>query len=334
MTDNYYSLTPETILRAAEQLSLEPTGHILQLNSLENRVYSLYLEDSSSVVIKIYRPSRWTRAQILEEHSFLAELSADEIPVCAPLSFGGKTLHDIDGFMYAVFPKTGGRIPDEFTPDDLMMIGRLLARIHNTGKNSPASHRIEISPATFVRAPLKFMSESGLMPERYLAVYGRLAGKIESEFQSAAMDVPFHRIHGDFHWGNLLRADRGFSVLDFDDFVTGPAVQDIWMIVPASDSDGAVKREALLEGYREFSPFRNEWLQLAPVLKAMRFVNYSCWIAKRYDDPAFKSAFPHYGTDDYWESEIKDIEAVLLERGIEPEAKSELLDDKDYFYDM
>ena len=143
MSDNYYSLKPETILKAAEKLNLNPTGHILQLNSLENRVYSLYLEDSSQVVIKIYRPGRWNENQILEEHSFLKELKDDDIPVCAPLSFDGNTLHLIDDFIYTVFPKNGGRIPDEFSDDDLMMIGRLIARIHNTGRRKKAVHRIK-----------------------------------------------------------------------------------------------------------------------------------------------------------------------------------------------
>ncbi|HOF34272.1 MAG TPA: serine/threonine protein kinase [Spirochaetota bacterium] len=334
MSDNYYSLKPETILKAAEKLNLNPTGHILQLNSLENRVYSLYLEDSSQVVIKIYRPGRWNENQILEEHSFLNELKDDDIPVCAPLTFEGKTLHFIDDFIYTVFPKNGGRIPDEFSDDDLMMIGRLIARIHNTGRRKNAVHRIKICPETFVRANLDFMAQKQLLPQRYLSVYHRLAEKITTAFDEASTDMPFHRIHGDFHWGNLLKRDSSFIVLDFDDFVTGPAVQDIWMLAPASDAEGQRKREALLEGYREFAEFDRTWLNLAPVLKAMRFINYACWIGKRYDDPAFKNAFPHYGTDNYWESEIKDIEAILLESGIEPESKSELLENKEYFFDM
>ncbi|MBP7901398.1 MAG: serine/threonine protein kinase, partial [Spirochaetes bacterium] len=253
MSDNYYALKPETILNAAERLELNPTGHILQLNSLENRVYSLYLEDSSQIVIKIYRPGRWTENQILEEHSFLKELQDAEIPVCAPLSFEGKTIHHIEEFIYAIFPKNGGRIPDEFSDDDLMMIGRLIARIHNTGKQNKANHRIKICPENFVRANLDYMEQNQLMPQRYLSVYNKLAEKITAAFNETSRGIPFHRIHGDFHWGNLLKRDNSFFVLDFDDFVTGPAVQDIWMLAPASDAEGQRKREALLEGYREFA---------------------------------------------------------------------------------
>jgi Ser/Thr protein kinase RdoA (MazF antagonist) len=332
MNEAYYNLTPETILQAAELAGLEPTGHILRLNSLENRVYSLYLEDGTQAVIKIYRPGRWSRECILEEHAFTRELAAGEIPVCVPIEFNGSTLGDINGFAYALWPKTGGRIPDDFTETDMVSIGRLIARIHNCGRRTPAKHRVTLSAETFLTEPLRWLIDTNALPGNLTGRFTDACEIIANTYRERSAGVPMHRIHGDCHWGNLLKRDENFFILDFDDFVTGPAVQDIWMLAPATDAASTELRTALLAGYTEFAAFDPAWLGLAEPLRGMRFVHYAAWIARRYTDPAFKDAFPHFGTADYWERETIDLEKIAA--SCQGKAEQQLLEDSDYFWDM
>jgi Ser/Thr protein kinase RdoA (MazF antagonist) len=347
MSTFFFNLTPDIIIKALEQSGFEPTGHCMALNSYENRVYDLRLEDGTHVVSKFYRPGRWSSEQILEEHAFLLELKADEIPVCAPLHFhDGRTLHEIEGILYAVWPRTGGRVPDELSDTELQILGRLCARIHNNGSAGAAPHRIDLTGETYGLKPLAFLEDHGFLPRTCSDRYHAAVIEIAAIYESLRKDMPFHRIHGDCHLGNLLHGSEGWFFLDFDDFLTGPAVQDVWMLVPARDREGLRQRELFLEAYRQFRDFDSSWLRLIEPLRALRYIRYAAWIAQRWDDPAFPAAFPHFGTEEYWEKETADLEDQLefihtrtedLPEGIrrpeQPEEEKKELTNKDYFWD-
>ncbi len=310
MSEFFFRLTPDHVLAAVEAGGFLPSGHCAALNSLENRVYDVRLEDGSHLVAKFYRPGRWTREAILEEHRFLAQLRDEEIPVCVPLEFpDGCTLHEEAGILYAVWPRTGGRAPDELSDESLASLGRLLARIHNVGAARDAPERWRLTSAHFVRDPLRILQER--LPPSCAGRYRRAALRVAEIYDERSRGVPLHRIHGDCHLGNLLRGDLGFFFLDFDDFVVGPAVQDIWMLTPGRDAEGLRQRSVLVEGYREFRDFPARWLLLAETLRAMRFVHYAAWIARRWEDPAFPRTFPHFGTEEYWQRETSDLEEQL-----------------------
>jgi Ser/Thr protein kinase RdoA (MazF antagonist) len=320
--DLFLRLTPDWVLSAVEAGGYEPTGHVLALNSLENRVYDLMLEDSSHVVAKFYRPERWSKEAILEEHAFLQELLDTEIPVAAPVAFSdGETLHEVEGIFYAIWKRVGGRAPHEISDEEAEILGRLLARMHNVGAAGRAPHRRKLDSKTFVHEPLETIKK--LIPPQWAGRYEKAALEVAAIYEQRSRGVPTHRIHGDCHPGNLLRKDppppkpgspalkAEFFFLDFDDFVTGPAVQDVWMLVPSRDEEGARQRDVLISGYQQFREFDPRWLRLVEPLRALRFIHYAAWIARRWNDPAFPAAFPHFGTERYWEREVSDLEAQL-----------------------
>jgi Ser/Thr protein kinase RdoA (MazF antagonist) len=312
LSNNFFSLTPDVVIKALEKSGFAPTGHCMTLNSYENRVYDLKLDSGDHVVAKFYRPGRWSAEQILEEHSFLLELKDGEIPVCAPLCFSdGSTLHSAADILYAVWPRTGGRVPDELSDEVTAMLGRLLGRIHNVGASKAASARIKLTSETYGFDSLNFILENNFLPSDLRKRYSDAVHEICEIYTALCVDVPFHRIHGDCHLGNLLNGTEGWFFLDFDDFLTGPAVQDLWMLVPARDTDGLRQREIFIEGYRTFRDFENSWLRLIEPLRALRYIRYAAWIARRWDDPAFPKAFPHFGTAQYWEDETRDLEGQL-----------------------
>ncbi|MBI40693.1 MAG: serine/threonine protein kinase [Leptospiraceae bacterium] len=344
MTSSFYNLTTDAILSAVDDAGFETTGHCLALNSLENRVYDIKLEDGSHVIAKFYRPNRWSQEQIQEEHDFLFELQSEEIPVCAPLQFkNGNSLNERDGILFALWPRTGGRMPDEFSDDELRQLGRLIARIHNIGAREPAQNRISMNEQTFGLNPLNYLLDGDFLPPHVASRYEALVIEICEIYASLSSDVPYVRIHGDAHGGNLLRDDRGWFFLDFDDFVNGPPVQDIWLLAGQQGLEGMRNRSILLEGYRQFRSFPDSWLSLVEPLRALRFVHYASWIARRIEDPAFPAAFPHFGTEDYWENELNDLQEqlrIIKEGSLEPQAtpepaaaSEEELTNKDFFWD-
>lgn len=348
MNNFFFNLTPDIILKAVEDSGFEPTGHCMALNSYENRVYDLMLEDGCHVVGKFYRPGRWTREQIREEHEFLFELRNEEIPVCAPLTFAdGESIHEIEGIYYAIWPRTGGRAADELSDDQLQTLGRLLARIHNNGAAKAAAYRIELTGETYGLRPLSFLVENDFLPAHCKSRYINAVYEIVEIYETLRKNVPFHRIHGDCHLGNLLNGSNGWFFLDFDDFLTGPAVQDVWMLVPARDSEGLRQREVFLEAYRLFRDFDSSWLRLIEPLRALRFIHYAAWVARRWNDPAFPNAFPHFGTVQYWENETADLEDQLeiihgipedlpenIRRAEKPAEEEKELTNKDFFWDL
>jgi Ser/Thr protein kinase RdoA (MazF antagonist) len=282
VSDFFYELTPDRVLNAVEQAGFHPTGHCSPLTCLENRVYDIRLEDSSHVVAKFYRPNRWSREAILEEHRFLADLREAEIPVCAPISFpDGGTLRSVEGIHYALWDRVGGRAPDEFDDEQVL-------------------------------EPLAFLEERGFLPRECRRRYRAAVAEVTELYTGWSEGVPVHRIHGDCHVGNLLRGPDGWCFLDFDDFVVGPAVHDVWMLLPGRDAEGARQRALLIEAYAQFRAFDSRWLRLVEPLRAFRFIFYAAWIAKRWEDKAFPAAFPHFGSADYWENETRDLEELVL----------------------
>lgn len=334
-------------MEAAEQGGMRPTGSCMALNSYENRVYDLALEDGSHVVAKFYRPGRWTREQIGEEHEFLFDLRDDEIPVCAPLILsGGESIREIEGIYYSIWPRTGGRAPDELSDTVLEMMGRLLARIHNKGAEKKAVHRPELTGTYYGLDPLALLESRGFLPLHLAERYRNAVKAIVALFDSLRKDVPVHRIHGDCHLGNILQGSEGWFFLDFDDFLTGPAVQDVWMLVPARDQEGLRQRRVFLDAYRQFRDFEDSWLRLVEPLRTLRYIRYAAWIAERWEDRIFPQVFPHFGTPEYWEEETRDLEAQVeycsshttdvppgFQRPTQPAEEKELTN-KDFFWDL
>jgi Ser/Thr protein kinase RdoA (MazF antagonist) len=323
-TQFFFEITPERVLEAVEAGGFQCTGRCLQMNSFENRVYDveLDLEDGprqspfNRRIVKFYRPGRWTREQILEEHEFLADLRAAEIPAIAPLPFPDGTtlkLTPQGEIWYALFPKVGGRAPDELTDDQLRRIGMLLARIHNVGAIKNAAHRIELTPATYGLQNLDYLLTKWVPLEfrsKYESTVRELCAIVEPWFKAIAPQA-VHRVHGDCHLGNLLWNQEGPFFLDFDDMVRAPAVQDIWLLTPGRDEDAVRQRMVLLEGYEDFRSFDRTTLRLIEPLRALRFVHYTAWVARRWEDPAFPAAFPEFGSHHYWAGETHDLEEQL-----------------------
>ena len=347
MSNLFYTLTPDIVIKAVEESGFSTSGHYMVLNSYENRVYDLRLEDGDHIIVKFYRPGRWSLNQIKEEHQFLLDLADDEITVCAPLKFAdGTTIKDDNGIFFAVWPRTGGRIPEELTGNDMLNIGRLLARIHNNGSFKECRHRLMLTGEIYGINSLNYLINNHFIPSNCVNRYSEAVHEIVKVYDTLRKDAPFHRIHGDCHMGNLLRRDQTFFFLDFDDFLTGPAVQDIWMLVSSRGDDSRRELDLFLQGYREFRDFENSWLKLIEPLRGLRYINYAAWIARRWDDPSFPNIFPHFGTGEYWEKETSDLEEqveIIYSSGSGPDntrpetelkEKEKELTNKDFFWDM
>jgi Ser/Thr protein kinase RdoA (MazF antagonist) len=309
----FADLGPDAALEAVEAAGLSPTGHCAMLRCLENRVWDLRLDDASHVVVKFYRPARWSRTGIEDEHRFLLDLRDAEIPVCAPLALpGGGTVGEHAGICFGVWPRTGGREPEELTEDELMGLGRLLARIHNVGATRPPSERPVLDADTALLDPLDELLDGAWLPPSCEERYATAVESLADVYEAGLAEVPFLRIHGDCHRGNLLRGREGWFFLDFDDFALGPAVHDVWVLVPGPDREALQQREALLDGYRQFRRFESRWLGLIEPLRAARILKISSWIARRWKETSFQSTFPHFGTELYWERETRDLEELVM----------------------
>lgn len=303
----YDNLTPDTVLDAVESTGRSCDGMLLALNSYENRVYQVGIEDEAPVVVKFYRPERWTDAAIQEEHEFLAELTALEIPAVAPIEIDGRTLLKYAAYRFTLFPRRGGRAPNLESADHLERLGRFIGRIHAAGRVRLFRHRPLLTPAGLGDAAVSFLLDSGFVPE-YLQPAWRGAAEtllqaIHEGFERAG-PVGRLRLHGDCHPGNILWTDSGPHFVDFDDTLTGPAIQDLWMLLSGDNVEMAVQLGHILEGYARFSDFDPVELQLIEPLRGLRLLNYSAWLARRWRDPAFPLAFPWFNTPRYWEEQI------------------------------
>jgi len=296
------------------------------LNSFENRVYEIELEDDTRIVSKFYRPGRWTEAQIREEHQFLADLAEDEIPVVPVRPFpDGDTLREIDGIYYCLYDRFGGRAPDEITAEHAERLGMMLARIHITGERRQATERMRLVPDEYAREDLAWLEANDVLPSHLHDRYHRAASALCDAAEQRLRGVPLQRIHGDFHVGNLLlRPDSPrehpnhttmgtgiFHALDFDDFMVGPAVQDVWLLMPGRDAHTRRVREVFLEAYEQLRTFARRTLALVEPLRGLRLINYAAWLAKRWHDPVFPQTWPHFGTENYWAQETADLEDLL-----------------------
>lgn len=319
-TQFFYEITPDRVLEAVETSGIRTTGRCLVLNSMENRVYDVELEEAENPanpssrqrVVKFYRPGRWSREQILEEHEFLLELAADDIPVIAPLKFSdGETLK-VDassGIFYAIFPKMGGRAPDELSREQLEWFARLLARLHIVGAEHDSQHRIYLDTNTYGSANLDYLLETRAIPMELESRYANAVDRICEISGPWFEETPMQRIHGDCHLGNFLwRPDSGPLLLDFDDMVMGPSVQDFWLLFSGRDEDTKRQWDIFLDSYESLRHFDRGSLRLVEALRALRFVHFSAWIGKRWKDPSFQQAFSHYGSFQYWQEQTLDLE--------------------------
>ncbi len=309
LAGQFFTLTPERVLEAVEEAGQRTTGLCYALNSLENRVFEVELDGGTRLVGKFYRPGRWSRAAILEEHRLLAALVENEIPAVAPLAFAdGETLRQTpEGIWFALFPRCGGRCPEELDLAEYRELGRLLGRIHNVAARQQLQHRPLITPATYGREALAVILSHAPMPdvlrERYSAAVSALVALGERAFAGVGLQP----LHGDCHKGNLLRGRDGFFFLDFDDLGVGPAAQDLWLLLPGRRRDSRAELEALLEGYELFRAFERPTLRLIEILRGLRYVRYAAWIAQRWRDPSFPRAFPDFGGETYWHNQIADL---------------------------
>lgn len=311
----YQDLTPDVILAAVESSGRQCDGRLLALNSFENRVYQVGIEDSMPLVAKFYRPGRWSDAAILEEHAFTRELAEQEIPVVAPLADAhARTLWQHAGYRFALFPRQGGRAPDLERAETLEWLGRFIGRIHAVGAAGKFAHRPRIDIETLGRAPREFILRSDfLAPElapRYREVTELLLAAVTRAFERAG-DFLNIRLHGDCHPGNVLWTDHGPHFVDLDDCATGPAIQDLWMLLSGTRAEMEQQLGHVLEGYRQFATFNPAELWLVEALRALRMLHYAAWIARRWSDPAFPRAFPWFNAPRYWEEHIQSLREQL-----------------------
>jgi len=310
----FVRLTPDTVNEAVEAIGLRTDGRLLALNSYENRVYQVSLEGAEPVVAKFYRPGRWSVPTIIEEHEFALELAAAEVPVVAPIERDGKTLFERDGFHYCVYPRRGGRWPELATADDRSWMGRFLARIHQVGARRRFRHRPSLSWQAMGRESAAYLLEHGWLPTHLEPAYESLARdllhRVEQRF-AEAMPSRLLRLHGDCHRGNVLWTDSGPHFVDLDDCMTGPAIQDLWMLLSGDTDEMSGQMGDLLEGYGQFMDFDPRELLLIEPLRTLRMIHYSAWLARRWDDPAFPRAFPWFEEPRYWEQHILDLREQL-----------------------
>lgn len=312
----YATLTPDLVLDALDSVGLRGDGRLLGLNSFENRVYQVWIEETAdtvatSVVAKFYRPGRWSDAQILEEHAFTRDLAAREIPVVAPQVMGkGKTLHRFGDFRFAVFPRRGGRAPELENRDTLEWLGRFIGRIHAVGASARFAKRPALDIESFGIEPSDWLLEQHFIPEdlrdAWSSVVDQALDGVESCYARAGQ-VSMLRLHGDCHAGNVLWTDDGPHFVDFDDARSGPAIQDLWMLLSGDRDAMAMQLDDVLKGYKDFRDFDHRELHLLEALRTLRLIHYSAWIARRWDDPAFPAAFPWFNTPRYWQDRILEL---------------------------
>jgi len=314
----YAGLFPDVVIDAVEQAGIACDGRVLALNSYENRVYQVGVEDRRPVVVKFYRPGRWSDAAIEEEHRFAHELVQAEVPVVAPLKIDGRSLMRHAGFRLAIFLAQGGRWPELGQPEERRTIGRFLGRIHMVGASRAFAVRPSMDIDRLGRASRDWLLDSGWIPAHlevaYESVTDALLDAIADSYDRAG-DFLELRIHGDCHRGNILWTDDGPHFVDLDDCVTGPAIQDLWMLLAGDDDEMRAQFSEILEGYRTFADLDLRQLWLVEGLRTLRIMHYAAWIARRWSDPAFPKAFPWFEETRYWEEHVLTLreQAALLQ---------------------
>lgn len=308
MSDFSFSqLDPSLILDAIESLGIRVSSGLLALNSYENRVYQFSTETHGKMVVKFYRPKRWDLTQIQEEHDFATELQNHDLPVVAPLVIDNKTLHSFDGYHFALFRSVGGREFEVDNLDQIESMGRLIGRIHLCCANKPFKHRPSFSSDEFLTQAIKELQNSPLIPASlahpFFTIIEQIAELAKQQYDQHIQHANIIRLHGDCHPGNILWRD-GASFVDLDDCRSGPAIQDLWMMLSGDDNQRLIQLETLIEAYEEFYPFSAQEFSLIEPLRTMRMVHYMAWLSKRWQDPAFPRAFPWFAEAKYWETQI------------------------------
>lgn len=316
-TKMFLELTPDRVLDAFEQVTgLRATGRTLIHNSMENRVYELEIDCAEPKtrydrfrVVKFYRPGRWNFQQIKAEHDFIFDLLEDEIPVVAPLRFDGESLFTMDdtGLYFCVYDKVGGRTPSELEPERLAICGRLLARLHLVGGKRPAPERMRLSPYSYGTLSLEALLAEGAVPLHLVKEYEEIVTELLEAMTPYFESIHTQRIHGDCHLGNILWSESGPQLFDFDDFLMGPAVQDMWLLVGGRDDAAKKAMHSLLRAYESLKEFDERELLLIEPLRTLRFLHFSIWIHKRWRDPAFSRAFSQFGDERYWQGQLADL---------------------------
>lgn len=302
----YSTLTPELVLDGVDSCGYRCDGRLVALNSFENRVYQVWLEDDTSLVAKFYRPGRWSDAAIGEEHAYALEFVEREIPVVAPLVCNGRTLHVHAGFRFALYPRRPGRTPELEDEDTLMWLGRFIGRMHAVGALRAFEHRPAIDVESFGREPSRYVLEHDFVPDDIRDAYESVVDDVLARVERgmAAVRVRSIRLHGDCHAGNILWTEGGPHFVDLDDARMGPAVQDLWMCLAGERAVASRQIAALAEGYREFNDLDVRELALIEPLRTLRMIHYAGWIARRWTDPAFPAAFPFFNSQRYWQDHI------------------------------
>ncbi len=310
----FQTLTPSFIMDAVESQGFTCDCRTSALNSYENRVYQVGIDEGQPLIAKFYRPGRWSDAQIIEEHGFCLELAEHELPVVAPwANAAGETLFNHDGFRFALYPRQGGHAPEFDNLDNLPILGRMLGRIHRIGAVRPFVHRPTLDSRSFGHASVALIVERFIPDEyrpSYTAVTGQLLEAIDACLSEAG-PVRYLRAHGDCHAGNILWRDGAPHFVDFDDARMAPAVQDLWMMLSGDRPRQTAQLDALLEGYSEFYDFQPRELRLVEALRALRMLHYSAWLASRWEDPMFPRTFPWFNTVRYWGEQILQLREQL-----------------------
>ncbi len=315
---NYSQLGPDTIVNAIDSLGYISDRRVLALNSYENRVYQVGIEDELPLIAKFYRPARWTDEMIREEHQFTLELAEADLPIVAPMTIDNETIFNFEGYRFSLYRRFGGYAPELDNSDHLLQLGRILAQLHNIGETKSFIERPAISIEDFVTKPIKYILENNFIPmdleTAYTTLTDDLIPRINSCFEKAGTYKSL-RLHGDCHQGNILTRDDKFYIVDFDDSRTGPAVQDIWMFLSGDRQYMTARLNDFMEGYTEFRDFSARELHLVEALRTLRLIHYAAWLAQRWEDPAFPIAFPFFNSQHYWEDHILSLreQAALMQ---------------------
>ena len=321
-TQHFHLLSPDHVMAAVEGLGKRLTGRIMALNSLENRVYDVELASTlevekgfspTNVVVKFYRPGRWSREQILEEHRFLSTLLEFEVPVVAPLEFNDSTLHlhPETNLWFAIFPKVQGRLKDELIKEEIDQVGRLIGRIHNIGSMGNFSHRFSLNPETFVKASRLELERIKLVDHVSFQHYCKLLEQLEVMIAPQFNHIQVQRLHGDFHRGNIVWTSAGPMAVDFDDCLTGPIEQDLWLLFQGGDEYAIKDRERFLDAYKEMTRKTHVNMNLTEILRTMRMTHFNAWITKRWEDHSFQRMFPQFTTPSYWDQQLIDLRVQM-----------------------